>query len=397
MVVTVIVAIPIYATEVTVWVKNDLNMQRQEVIEIDIATLHEHLSTGESGALVVFNALSQEIASQTTYDGKLLFEVSVRPNATATYTIKVGKRNTYTNYVYGNVYHERLDDLTWENDKTIYRMYGPALQKIGEHSFGTDVWTKSVPFLDAEKRYKAEVGMRETLQALKRQGQMDLVKHISDSISYHLDHGTGLDAYSVGPTLGCGAPALMDKGQLVMPYCWRECRILDNGPLRFTAHLLYNKTRVGEHEEVAEHRLVSLDKDSNFCRISVWYDGLGNECSLASGVVIHSADTTSIALGASYVLYADPTDRPQQLNQQIYVGTLYPYNDIETTFMHSNTSIKDVAGHALGITRYKPNERFTYFFGSAWSSADVRSWEEWQLVARQFIAARQSPLTISLQ
>lgn len=390
-------AMPMFAADVVVTVRNTLNQQRQEVVEVDAATVKELLSVDDGSRLVVCNALSQEVASQLTHDGKLLFEVSVRPNATATFTIKTGVRHTYTSYVGGNVYPKRLDDLTFENDRAIYRMYGAALQRTGERSFGIDVWTKSTPYLDAKNRYEAEFALRDTINALRKAGDKASADSLNVLVSYHIDHGTGLDAYAVGATLGCGAPALMPEGRLKMPYCWQQCSILDNGPLRFTAHLIYNKSRVGSDDDVVEHRMVSLDKGSNFCKMTVWYDGLRHECDLATGVVVHSSDTTSILLGDDCVLYADPTDRPLQLNCQLYVGTLYPFGNVKPAFLCDNTIAKDVAGHAVGITKYKPNERFTYFFGAAWSAADVRSWEEWQLVSRQFITAQQSPLVVSVQ
>lgn len=393
---TAIIALSAWADDVVVTVKNPLNVQRQELVEVDADAVHKLLSTKHESTLVVFNALSQEVASQLTHDGKILFEASVRPNATATFTIKAGERHEYTSYVEGNIYEKRLDDLTFENDRAIYRMYGPALQRTGERSFGTDVWTKSTPRLDARKRYEAEIGVRDTLSVLRKAGRNDEAQRILNSVSYHLDHGTGLDPYAVGPTLGCGAPALMEGGRLVMPYCWRECSILDNGPLRFTAHLIYNKSRIGNDADVVEHRLICFDKGSDFCQMTVWYEGLSHDCDLATGVVVHTADTASISLEADCALYADPTDRPELLNQQLFVGTIYPFGNVRTAFLHDSTIAVGVAGHAVGITTYKPNSRFTYFFGSAWSAADVRTWDAWKLVARQRIAALRSPLIVSI-
>ena len=59
--------------------------------------------------------------------------------------------------------------------------------------------------------------------------------------SFHLDHGRGLDCYGVGPSLGCGAPALMDGDKLIFPYCYKTYKILDNGPLRSTSPYYINR------------------------------------------------------------------------------------------------------------------------------------------------------------
>ena len=56
---------------------------------------------------------------------------------------------------------------------------------------------------------------------------------MSRAISYHIDHGNGMDCYAVGPTLGGGTAALMPDSAIVYPYCYKDYEILDNGPLRF--------------------------------------------------------------------------------------------------------------------------------------------------------------------
>lgn len=50
---------------------------------------------------------------------------------------------------------------------------------------------------------------------------------IVQSVSYHVDHGNGLDCYKVGPTLGGGTAALMPDGEIVYPYCYATQDILD--------------------------------------------------------------------------------------------------------------------------------------------------------------------------
>lgn len=385
------------ATDVVLRVSNNLDVQRQELAEVDAAVIYSRLGVKDGTPLVAINALGQEVPYQLTYDGKLLVEASVRPHGTASFTIRTGVPSKFISFTYGQVWPERLDDLTWENDRGIYRMYGPALQRTGERSFGTDVWTKSTPYLDVVKRYKAEFSVRPETERLRKAGKKAAVDSLYATISYHLDHGTGLDAYGVGATLGCGAPALMIDGQLVLPWCWTSCEILDNGPLRFTVNLSYGATAIGNDKNVVEHRLVSLDKGSNYNRITVWYDGLTVSQNLASGVVIHSADTKSINYSADRVLYADPTDRPERLNQQVYVGTVYPFGDVDTCFLPIKEAINGVAGHAVGITKYVPGNRFTYFFGSAWSANDVRSFNEWQVRSDCFINSQRNPLIVEVR
>ena len=65
------------------------------------------------------------------------------------------------------------------------------------------------------------------------------------AISYHIDHGYGMDCYAVGPTLGCGTAALMQGDTIIYPYCYRTQEILDNGPLRFTVKLEFDYSGCG--------------------------------------------------------------------------------------------------------------------------------------------------------
>ncbi|MBP5393016.1 MAG: DUF4861 family protein, partial [Bacteroidaceae bacterium] len=236
--------------------------------------------------LVIENMAGQEVGYQKTYDGKLLLFVSVHPHGKASFIVSKGKPSEPKTYVKGKVYPIRKDDLAWENDRSAYRIYGPALQKTGERSFGIDVWVKNTPELVVEERYVKDHDGNMMEDSLRKAGQKVALADIDRSTSFHLDHGNGMDAYGVGPSLGCGAPALMNDEKLVFPYCYKTCQIHDNGPLRFTAELTYGTTADG----ITEHRLISLDRGSHFNRMTVWYDGIEKPTSLATGVVLHGDD-----------------------------------------------------------------------------------------------------------
>ena len=57
-----------------------------------------------------------------------------------------------------------------------------------------------------------------------------------------------------------------------------------------------------------------------------------------------------------------------------------------------------IAGHAVGVVKnLKNNQRYTYYFGSAWSCYDVRNQDEWQLRINGFMNALESPLKITIE
>lgn len=383
---------------VTITVTNDENEQRQELVEIDLKTIVDKLSLGEDDAFVVRNAFGQQVDYQVTYDGKLLIDVSVRPCGKAQFTVSKGVPEPMKTWVKGKMYPTRKDDIAWENDRGAYRVYGPALQRTGEKSFGTDVWTKNTPEIVVEDRYTADYDGNILKNIYHKKGQGDKWRDEDLHTSFHLDHGNGLDCYSVGSTLGCGTPALMDGNTLIYPYCYKEYEILDNGPLRFTMALTYHPAKVKKDENVVEHRIMSLDKGSNFNKITVWYEGLTKPCDFASGVVIHSEDKESVVLGSNYVHYADPTDNPAKHNFQVYVAALFPYGDVKTKMLKYDTPNKGIEGHALGILKkLENNQKYTYYAGSAWSKADVRTQREWQVRIDSFLNAIAMPLEVTIE
>lgn len=387
---------PVDDKSFTINVSNGENRFRQEVVELDAKTVYAKLGISGGRQFQVYNAVGQQVAYQITHDGKVLIDASVRPCGTAVYTIKKGTPKTFINTCYGRMYPERVDDIAWENDRAAYRCYGPALQRTGEDAYGNDVWVKNTPDLVVEQRYYLEDIMKPVIAELKKTD-----KAAADSLnmltSYHFDQGHGLDCYKVGPTLGCGTPTLMDGDKLLFPYCYKDYEILDNGPLRFTVKLVYNPARIKGDANVIEYRILSLDKNSNFNKVTVWYEGLTQPVDIASGVVIHTEDTESVVLGKDYVQYADPTDNPQGQNFQIYVAALFPNGVSETRKLMYDNPTRGNAGHALGIKKdYVNGEKYTYYFGSAWSKYDCRSQHEWQVRIESFLDGLHNPLTINI-
>lgn len=413
-----------YAQQATVVVNNPTDAQRQELVEVNISDVKAKLAgiaPQKGEAYIVKNKRGQQIGSQITHDGKLLIDASIRPHGSATYYISIGKPYPQKVWTTGALYKMRKDDIAWENDRCAYRVYGPALQRTGERSFGTDIWAKNTPDTVVYERYvmdkqgnvdgdkvdekvKSEERKMKNLSGAALEAQKAKIKalkaesyEIDVTTSFHLDHGNGLDPYRVGATLGLGAPSLMIGNQQFLPYCYKTYKILDNGPLRFTVELTYNPSTVGDQKNVVEHRIISLDKGSNFNKMTVWYEGLTHPTDFATGFPIHEEDTETKTFAKDYVSYADPTDNIEVNNSQVYVGVLFP-NGIDNTYYQLFDKKHDGAtGHALGLKRGLKNaEKYSYYFGAAWSKYDVRSYTEWQIRIKEFLEALKTPLQVKL-
>ena len=383
-----------HAQQATIVVSNPTSTPRTELISLNMSEVKAKLgnATPKKGeAYIVKNKRGQQIGSQITHDGLLLIDASVRPHGSATYYVSIGKPYQQKVYATGALYKIRKDDIAWENDRCAYRVYGPTLQKTGERSFGTDIWVKNTPDTVVYERYIKD--MNGNIKGDKMDAKVrDILT------SFHLDHGNGLDPYRVGATLGLGAPSLMVGKNQVLPYCYKDYRILDNGPLRFTVELTYNPSTVGDMKNVVEHRIISLDKGSNFNKMTVWYDGLTTPTDFATGFPIHEEDTETKTFAKDYVSYADPTDNVEVNNSQVFVGVLFPEGIDHTYYQLFDKKHDGATGHALGLKRGLKNlEKYSYYFGAAWSKYDVRSYAEWQIRIKDYLDALKTPLQVEVK
>ena len=415
-----------HAQQATIVVNNPTSNPRTELISLSMNEVKAKLGNAapkKGEAYIVKNKSGQQIGSQITHDGYLLIDASVRPHGSATYYVTIGKPYQQKVWATGALYKIRKDDIAWENDRCAYRVYGPALQRTGERSFGTDVWVKNTPDTVVYERYVKDMNgnikgdkIDAKVRALQKQEKAEknkakaaaLAKQIkslqaeSNEVdiltSFHLDHGNGLDPYRVGATLGLGAPSLMVGKNQVLPYCYKDYKILDNGPLRFTVELTYKPSTVGDMKNVVEHRIISLDKGSNFNKMTVWYDGLTTPTDFATGFPIHEEDTESKTFAKDYVSYADPTDNIEVNNSQVFVGVLF-HEGIDNTYYQLFDKKHDGAtGHALGLKRgLKNGEKYSYYFGAAWSKYDVKSYAEWQIRIKEYLDALKTPLGVEVK
>lgn len=350
----------------TVTVANPLDEPRaNEIVEV----------AAPEGNLLVHDAQGNLLPCQRTHTGTLLFPATLPARGTATYTLTPALTpTTHTTLACGRVYPERVDDVAWENDLVAFRAYGPALQKSGERAYGYDVWSKRATTAPVvEKRYFDEL----------RRG-----------ITYHRDHGNGLDCYKVGPTLGAGATALLQDGALLYPWAYETCQILDNGPLRFTVRLTYPKNALG----AVEVRTITLDAHTHFNKTTVTYKGLPAEMPLAIGIVRHIGAKESVTT-PDMLLCDDPTERPKDKAETgtLYIGTLFPTPVAEAKplpFDAKTRKATSAEGHLLGLTTARPGQSYNYYWGAGWSRGDIPDFAAWKTCAETTLRRLRAPLVV---
>ncbi len=372
-----------HADLLSIKIENTTSQDRaSEMIEVSLNEIYDQLHVDNFNGLRVVDAQGNPTDSQLTYDGKLIFLADVPGTSTSTYKIVKGNPQSMDTLVVGRQYPERLDDIAWENDVIAFRAYGPAFQKNGNLGFGYDVWVKSVSYPVVEERYR---------------------KDLQESISYHVDHGDGLDCYSVGPTLGAGANALLKEGEIVYPKSYASYEILDNGPLRFSLRLTFHPVTLETEESWIEHREITLDAGSFLNHTSVFYENLKETSDVLAGIVMHhpNHDSYTIAEDKGYIAYADPTEDSSGKSGEIFIGLSFPNEIVKAevralTEKEKQTVGSGIVGHLVGVDTLEPEGRFNYYWGAAWSKANFKDLNAWSNYLKQFTEQKRNPLKVTL-
>ncbi|WP_298649848.1 DUF4861 family protein [uncultured Proteiniphilum sp.] len=360
--------------ELVIEVSNPSSIERiNEMVEVAWETVQQKLPLSAGQTIIVTGDDGQQLPYQFVTNGTgkveaLIFPASPGAGQTALYRIAAGEPDDFESLVYGRLVPERKDDFAWENNRTAFRVYGPALKATGEISNGMDFWAKKTESLIIDKWYKDD---------------------LSGIASYHKDHGEGLDFYKVGRTLGLGMTAPVHNDTLCLGDNFVTAEILDNGPLRITFKLTYAPYKAGEHE-ITETRIISLDAYTLFNKVTNIFEGDTDKLTVATGIVmpekdpLENAGRTTFGVNNGIIAYETPAD---DANGVIYTAALHP--DGFATIKVSN-------GHYLGLNSYQPGTSYTCYAGGGWSKAGFGSFEEWTQFVKEEKEKIDQPLIIQI-
>jgi hypothetical protein len=379
-------------------VKNSTDDNRNDVIELEAATVFKKLGISGGRQFLVLDGDKVEVPYQITTDGKVLIQVFVRPQTSSSFTVITGEPKVYRLDCNGRIYPNREDDLTWENDRNAWRFYGPKMHNKGVTGF--DIFCKNISAPVQDDLYHNELtsyGVNESLKKQGRGGEWNQIHR--DVYTYHRDKGLGMDAYTVGGTLGAGAPALLEGDKLLLPDVYEKATIVENGPLRFTVNEQMYAQDKGTDKGVVESRLISQDRGSHMARCTVEYTGLSSNREVAAGIVVHESAPSSYIINkeGGYVAYADALDTPQGQNGELYIAVLFPENDADLQYIALQETKAGGIGHVLGKKTYSPGTPLTYYFGTAWSKYDVPTLSVWQTILNGYTARLHHPLEVVME
>lgn len=392
---------------ITVEVINPLDCDRHtEMVEISLDEVSERLSLEDGDAFLIKDRENNEIPYQTTYDGQVVFPVTMKALQTSEFRIRKGEPAEQTVKACGRQYPDKDDDLAWENDLVGFRVYGHDLDVAS----GYDLFAKrgtDLPVLEsfyANEVYGSRAWAR--YNELAATDEAAAFRFKMDTLSYHVDRGHGMDCYGVGPTLGAGVAALFHEGQIIYPYCYDTYEILDNGPLRFSVRLTFRPMTAGNDGNVVETRVITLDAGSHFNRTQVSYANLGSVSEIVTGIVLQDMDGNERAdASKGFVTYPAPTinvDTTREVdNGRLFVANVFPseVQNAGTRYFSEKESMErgGTKGHVLAVSRYNPGSVFTYYWGFGWNHADISTYEEWNEHVGTFAAMTRNPLIINLK
>ena len=359
--------------QLTVTAVNKLKAARQgETIELaakDLAALGEK----DLMKLHVFDTSGKEVLSQsvdTDYDDfhkpdMLIFQADFAANETKTFTVKAGAKREYKKddfRAYGRFVRERFDDFAWENDRIAHRTYGKALITWrGEPltSSAIDIWSKRTSKLVINDWYMVD--------------------------NYHTDTGEGMDAYSAGPTRGCGGSGVWSNNQLFIPTNFVDSRVLTNGPIRVMFELVYEPFDAGGMQ-VSEVLRVSLDAGSQLNHFQTYYRANG-PLAVAVGLKKVKDEVKEFNAERGWLTTWQAVDK--NLGMQGLAVVVSP-GDVDK-------QAEDARNNLLVM---KPRSAFpvSYWAGFAWDRAGlITSAEAWKNYVDDFAERLRSPIQVAVR
>ena len=364
-------------TALTVTAVNKLKLARtNETIELTLKDLAP-LAEKDLSKLHVRDSSGKELVAQsvdTDYDDYhkpdlLIFQTDFAPGQTKTFTITAGAKREYTKddfRAYGRFVRERFDDFAWENDRIAHRTYGKALITWkGEPltSSAIDIWSKRTSKIVVSDWYMVD--------------------------NYHADHGEGVDAYSAGPTRGCGASGIWANDQLYIPRNFVDSRVLANGPIRVMFELIYSSFDLNG-DLVSQVLRVSLDGGSQLNRFDTFYRRESGSGPLAIAVGLKKVKEAQKEFNAEHGRLTIWEPMEKNFGMQGLAVIVNPRDVDKVT--------EDKLNHLVVLNPTMNTLPVSYWAGFAWDRAGkITSAEAWNKYVDEFAEARRSPIAITVK
>lgn len=361
-------------------VSNTLALARKhEVLSLPLARIWQRRPAWRSRALMVrMVGHAGELPTQRyardggTVPDRLLVLLNMAPHAVVKLRIlpapAADPPPPSGNPLYARLVPERYGDFAWENEQVAFRIYGTPLEAEGQVFSGIDVWSKRPGRHVIDEWYRRNARARRLGDA---------------SLSYHVDHGDGLDSYGVGHTPGDGGTAAWLDGAPVYSRNAARVRVTATGPVRLRFEVDYAPWRVGD-AEVTEHKVVTLDAGSHLNRQVARYRIKGKRrLVVAAGLAVHAGARVG-HVGAMRIAVWDV---PQKKSAgRIATGLVLP----------QGATGRYVTGDGAAWVLFDVADGDTIRFasGAGWSKGDMPDFRTWRRCLRDYRKRWSHPLRV---
>lgn len=236
-------------------------------------------------------------------------------------------------------------DLSWENDRIGFRVYGgPTVrQKVCS---GVDIWAKSVDYPILDKWYKL----------------------MAEGKDYHTDRGEGCDFYHMAKNLGCGGLAIWIDGKPYSPETFDSFKILQNQKDKISFEVLYQTWNV-PGLKIEEQKQVEMQLGTNLFKVTSTLKSDQNQ-------------ELTVAIGLT-------TYGKQEVLQDKKRGVLSVWEKMDSIHGSLGTAVlinpENFAGFAkVGadefiLMKVKTNVPFSYYAGAGWDKSKYfRTKSDWE-------------------
>ena len=359
---------------------NDLDLTREnETVEIALSELPEQI-TSMIDRIGIYNPSEATFLTtqliDTDQDGmmdQLIFQPQMAPSSKMTlHLMEQSEKEAKVENCFSRIVPTRIDDYTWENDRVAFRTYGPAAQALVEEgkeggliSSGIDCWLKKVNYPVINKWYKDSE---------------------ENGISYHEDHGEGLDNYHVGISRGAGGLAIKgEDDQYFVSKNFTSHKTLATGPLRTLFQLNYADWE-GPQGIIKEQKTISLDYGNNLMKIEVSIQGTDK---ISAGISLQENNGTVIDKNNLIIF------KQNHFETTLSNAILSPSKHFEGFHVY-NPQIKDQNHVFLDLKIL--NQSLVYYVGFNWSeSKQFANHDAWEKHLNDLAKKIENPIQINFK
>lgn len=372
-------------TDSTLTIQNTLDFPRTEVLSIPVTELEKMLGKGimpdqlgvketSTGKFVLTQWVDIDQDGQAE---ELLFLAQLEGKETKNYELIADsnseKKELPMQRTYARFVPERIDDITWENDKVAFRTYGPEAQRLTEEKLpggtltsGFDAWLKRVDYPIINKWYQKYV----------------------DGGSYHQDTGEGYDPYHVGDSRGVGGTGIWIRDSLYVSKNFTDYKILANGPLRSVFELSYAPLMAG-NSTIKENKRVSIDLGSQLYKMEITMQSDKPIPNVTTGITLHEGKG---------LVFSDKKSGLISYWEQIddaYLGTgILADPRLILDQMEIRKTTKDQSHMYMLLD---PSQKISFYAGFAWQKAgEITSADKWNEYLLKFQNRLSNHLIITL-